>query len=587
MERSRTGDKDDLQDKFEYKGGSRWYFRGLRSYVGPLFSSFRTTKFFTMLFFFTRVWGVFFGMFKESLLWKTHLCIYQKWSKSLGYCAIVNTCAFTHETPKNTTLHHPSTHSDNDTDQKHKKKLHFRTHLDQSRTCLYLLSRISGCALSNLCWSTRGMGRGSSWSSLDLETLESVVRQVGGVPSPRTVGGQAAVFLNVLRQSSEETRRHVLCRWKPTAFDASALGRDPRIHRGRAWANFSENRVKSLHIVSDQFTKSHPFVALASVGDPHSAPSAGPVHIRDRRKFAEEVLARLALGSGRRIARKISSSRRPNLDVICFSDEKIFRVDATAPGRSFHTFYRGKVVRRNIRDLLLFGIHHAKKEVVALLRRPIFEPLFMTHPSEVGSTTPWDSARRDVTRFVAKRLHFAGGSSAIQGALALQSCPLSAHSNRCVISFHGWLSRQTALDTSSSHPCHRTSRPGHTPRLKYHVHASPQHVATYQVDLPVLKFSSWKVTFPQFPSLNRSFCARRINATSPFFVTQNDATTRPPCTLIIGLMMYGRARWQEAEAISILYWPVRTRKSLPSSSSRSFRTQSHWSFTAGQYMDSE
>ena len=62
---------------------------------------------------------------------------------------------------------------------------------------------------------------------------------------------------------------------------------------------------------------------------------------------------------------------------------------------------------------------------------------------------------------------------------------------------------------------HRTSRSGHTPRLKYHVHPSPQHVATYQIDLLVLNFSSWKVTFPQFPSFNRSFCARRINARVP------------------------------------------------------------------------
>ena len=69
-------------------------------------------------------------------------------------------------------------------------------------------------------------------------------------------------------------------------------------------------------------------------------------HIRDRRKFAEELLARLALASGKRISRKISSSRLPNLDVICFSDEKIFRADAVAPGRSFHLF---------------FGIHHAKR----------------------------------------------------------------------------------------------------------------------------------------------------------------------------------------------------------------------------------
>ena len=38
------------------------------------------------------------------------------------------------------------------------------------------------------------------------------------------------------------------------------------------------------------------------------------------------------------VSRKISTSRRLDLDVICFSDEKIFRVDAAAPGRSFHTF---------------------------------------------------------------------------------------------------------------------------------------------------------------------------------------------------------------------------------------------------------
>ena len=77
-----------------------------------------------------------------------------------------------------------------------------------------------------------------------------------------------------------QARRPVatLCRWEPTAFDARALGRDPRVHRGGTWANFIENRVKLLHIVSYQFTKSHPFVALASVGDPRSAPSAGPSH---------------------------------------------------------------------------------------------------------------------------------------------------------------------------------------------------------------------------------------------------------------------------------------------------------------------
>ena len=61
-------------------------------------------------------------------------------------------------------------------------------------------------------------------------------------------------------------------------------------------------------------------------------------------------------------------------------------------------------------------------------------------------------------------------------------------------------------------------------------------------------------------------------------------------TLNIGLMMYGRARWQEAgqqEKVSMLYWLVRTRNSSSPSSSRSFRTQSHWSFTAGYCVDSE
>ena len=112
-------------------------------------------------------------------------------------------------TPKNTTLlHHPSTHSDNDTDQKHHKSLHSRTHLDQYRNCLFCLSRISVCALLNLCWS-------GSWQLLVVAGLgdsgeRRVVGQDGGVRSPKNVVGQAAVFVNVLLQSSEETRRHVM-----------------------------------------------------------------------------------------------------------------------------------------------------------------------------------------------------------------------------------------------------------------------------------------------------------------------------------------------------------------------------------------
>ena len=41
------------------------------------------------------------------------------------------------------------------------------------------------------------------------------------------------------------------------------------------------------------------------------------------------------------------------------------------------------------------------------------------------------------------------------------------------------------------------------------------------------------------------------------------------------------------EKISILYWLVRTRNSVSSSSPKSFKTQSHWSFCTGQCIDSE
>ena len=47
----------------------------------------------------------------------------------------------------------------------------------------------------------------------------------------------------------------------------------------------------------------------------------------------------------------------------------------------------------------------------------------------------------------------------------------------------------------------------------------------------------------------------------------------------------GRRRRQQ-EKISILYWLVRTRISLSPSSPRSFKTQSHWSFTSGQCVNS-
>ena len=50
---------------------------------------------------------------------------------------------------------------------------------------------------------------------------------------------------------------------------------------------------------------------------------------------------------------------------------------------------------------------------------------------------------------------------------------------------------------------------------------------------------------------------------------------------------HNRKRRRQQEKHSILYWSVRTRNSLSPSSSRSIRTQSHWSFITGQCINSE
>ena len=46
-------------------------------------------------------------------------------------------------------------------------------------------------------------------------------------------------------------------------------------------------------------------------------------------------------------------------------------------------------------------------------------------------------------------------------------------------------------------------------------------------------------------------------------------------------------RLKKQKQISILYWSIRTRNTLSPSSSRSFRTQSNWSFITGQCINSE
>ena len=144
-------------------------------------------------------------------------------------------------------------------------------------------------------------------------------------------------------ESSEETRRHV---GSPRRFTPELLDEIREF--------IEEEHVRiSLKIVSNRFTlsrtSSRNAIRLLRLRPLviRTVPHLQDRHIRDRRKVAAEMLARLALASGRRISRKISTSRRLDLDVICFSDEKISRVDSAAPGRSFHTFYLGKVERRD------------------------------------------------------------------------------------------------------------------------------------------------------------------------------------------------------------------------------------------------
>ena len=191
-----------------------------------------------------------------------------------------------------------------------------------------------------------GTGGGSSWSSLDLETLESDVSS----------GKSAGSIAKDRGWPSSSVRQRVAAIKRGDPSPRYVGGSPRRLTPGLldGIREFIEEHGRiSVKIVSNRFTlsrtSSRKAIRLLRLRPLviRTVPHLQDRHIRDRRKFAEEMLARLALGSGRRISRKISTSRRLDLDVICFSDEKIFRVDAAAPGRSFYTFYRGKVERRN------------------------------------------------------------------------------------------------------------------------------------------------------------------------------------------------------------------------------------------------
>ena len=61
----------------------------------------------------------------------------------------------------------------------------------------------------------------------------------------------------------------------------------------------------------------------------------------------------------------------------------------------------------------------------------------------------------------------------------------------------------------------------------------------------------------------------------------------PVSKQLSALLRHGQLPRRRKQAkISILYWSIRTRNSLPPSSSSPFKTQSHWSWTTGQCVNS-
>ena len=100
-----------------------------------------------------------------------------------------------------------------------------------------------------------------------------------------------------------------------------------------------------------------------------------------------------------------------------------------------------------------------RKSGVALLRRPIPEPLFTTHPSKVGSTTPWTvlaaMLRGPLSHPICRQtIAFCGVLSAIQGgASALQSSPLAAHSKQ-MCHLNPLADSRDKLHLTRHHPIH-------------------------------------------------------------------------------------------------------------------------------------
>ena len=220
-----------------------------------------------------------------------HLCIYQKWSKSWGFCVKMDMCTFAHEHPgtRGCTIH-PCT----------------LTPTLTNNTTNHCISVHMWISLATVCF-VFCHGRA------DFERISCRER----APKRRSCRLKRRSFLQERRRP---TRLH-RCpgrstrRWKVVIRTLELLGEIREFLE-----DFSENGVKSLQVVS----------YLQSL----------------RRRDAGEVGAWIWKAHFEHVT--------------CFSDEKIFRIDAVAPGRSFHTFYRGKWPDVTTQPSL-FGIHHAKR----------------------------------------------------------------------------------------------------------------------------------------------------------------------------------------------------------------------------------
>ena len=211
-------------------------------------------------------------------------------------------------TSRNTTLHHPSMHSDTDTGQKTPQITTF-PYTSGSVSQLFVLSFAQQCMrpIESLLVN-KGMGRGSSWSSLDLETLES---DVSSGKSAGSIAKDRGWLSSSVRQRVAAIKRGDLA---PRFVGGSPRRFTPELLDEIREFIEEEHGRPSVKIVSNRFTLSRtssrkairclrmrPLVIRI-------VPHLQDRHIRDRRKFAEEMLARLALGSGRRVSRKISTS---------------------------------------------------------------------------------------------------------------------------------------------------------------------------------------------------------------------------------------------------------------------------------------